>query len=1578
MAESRGGSDKPNTVDRERVRAQMRVWQDRVLDLTKSNPLIGLNRSRVTKLRVTSPDAVTLFSRLAVDETTLKLPRVRKRSSGRTEPDQDSLLDGEEAFEWVVNPGDITFDAKAAELLRALKRLHDNARTTVEERGVTTLHLTFGALRWRDELFGDSVSPLWMVPCELENKGPDAPLRLRAVDEEAQINPALEYCLRERHKIRLPELVEDPDATSLTRLLRDVRELVREQHWDVTDEVWLSTFSFESLVIYRDLKALADVAVDHQVVATLARAVPAVGASEALGDDLDSTSPSSGVPIPVLSTDSSQLAALTVAATGRHVVVHGPPGTGKSQTIANLIADALSNNRKVLFVSAKMAALNVVHGRLKELGLQHFCLEAHSTKAGKQKIIDELRRTLEHEAVSDSSALDRDLQGLLRVREQLNAYARDLHKKIEPLSTTVHRAHGRLAQLHGTPDVRGPIPWPNPLTASREELNGCVEVLEELAANAATFDHRASHPWRGFAIEQFGVSEEEAIDAALRDVIQTCDRILAAATQLESLMTGAQDLSVREWMSLREPLLALSNTPELPKCWYERSVGELEAIEALFREGSSKKKELDTLDNDLRQVTVKPPSELVTVLADVRGRFRSWHAPLLLSFWRWRREARGAFRTGIRFSRRQCEVVLQMAARAVELQEWLQVHGHELGTYTTKPEGGTADELLALADVFSIARLWRQRLSAIGQNPAPVVTINGDVRNAIRDLLAALPTDGRPSQRAFQHVNRHWPHGFAGDAGTDDAPVPALLRRCGALVDSQHDVRDWVRLHRVLERCAARELSPFLESLGTVSAAIAPRVFQKRFWRLWVSAALEQHPSLTDFTQVKGADLLEKHRLLDERVRRLAVARAQQAASAPATRVKLAQDVPDTEVGILRYELQKKRRVKPLRKLFAEIPYVLQALKPCLLMSPISVSTYLNAKALRFDVVVFDEASQLPTAEAIPAILRAGQVVVAGDSNQLPPTSFFETSLIGDDDSGEAGDVDAQPVPLDSLLDDCVAIVPTFHEAHLRWHYRSRDERLIKFSNHFFYEKRLITFPAATPQQAGQGVRFVSVPDGIYDRGRSRTNRTEARVVARLAMEHFTQFPDRSLGIVALGLSQREAIEDALSEALANRPDLLPFFDTARDEAVFVKSLENVQGDERDTMLISVGYGRDENGGISMNFGPINADGGWRRLNVLVTRAKWECILVSSLRASDLAAINANNRGAVSLRAFLEFAERNGELPAEPAVVTEGETNDFEDAVRAALLDRGFSVDAQVGASQYRIDLAVRDRRDATKYVLGIECDGASYHSSRTARDRDLLRQQVLRGMNWRIHRVWSTEWFYERERAVDGILRSIEQAEHRPATEGVSVPVTESTEPPPNVGRQAKPAEVPRKYEAGVPYQVYCPDQRLNRDHLLQRTYTTVLARTIGELVAVEGPIHYDFLLERLKHLHGIERAGSNVQANIKQAIRQAMRWETIAHDPRSPFYRCQAHPLQRFRIGPDGVSRGIDQIAPEELALAVLYMVEDQFGVSEERAPSVIARLFGTERLWTENAAAIRSVIDDLVSKGTLRRSGTQLYLA
>ncbi|MFN3325946.1 MAG: DUF3320 domain-containing protein [Bryobacteraceae bacterium] len=1543
-----------------------------MLDLTKSNPLIGLNRSRVSKLQVIKPEGDTLFARFVVEQNQLRMPLVRKRAG---QPEQPSLLQPDQDPDLVVEPGDVTFDAKPLDIMRRLRRIRDNARTTMEERGVTTLYLTFGALRWKDELLGDSVSPLWMVPCEFEEKGPDAPLRLCPADEDSQINPALECYLRERHKIELPDIPEEADAQALAETLRHVRLAVQEQKWEVTNEVWLSTLSFESLVIYRDLRALTDLAAANPTVVALSRASAAAGKSEALPQGLDSLPTPATVPIPVLPTDSSQLEALTQSALGRHVVVHGPPGTGKSQTIANLIVDALARNKKVLFVSAKMAALNVVYERLKELGLQRFCLEAHSTKAGKQKIIDELRRTLEAETAYDGDALDRELQALLRVREELNAYARELHTPVQPLGLSVFRANARLAQIWRFADVCGPLPWPNPLDASRDKLDECIRALEELAANSETFDQGTAHPWYGFAPTTFGVAEQESLASCFKALAEFNRKVTPAADTLECLIPGARLLSIHEWNLLKAALGAIAETDRLPKGWWEKSDAELSKLAQLFADAAGRRDELDRLVGEIEKSIKGALEDVAGLLGPAEDRFKGWHSILRPGYWRWRKDVQAHLLC--EFTRARVATLCAQCRRALEIEHWFTKHRPQIAHYLEPGVAETSGVLRGISQSFTAASLLKRGLALVGKDALPALSINVESRNAAKGIPDQI--SNAIVVAAVHRLDSDWPLGFVRDMIASRAPLPELFARAATLLASMQRARERVLLNRALQQCASLGLSPFLASFGSESAADAPQMFERRFLNLWLSTAIDRSQALSEFTEAKGNNLLEKFRNLDARVRQLAVGRAQMTASAASARVRAAEEIPEnaSEVGILRRELQKRKRIKPLRKLFAEIPHVLQALKPCLLMSPISVSTYLRPDVFHFDLVVFDEASQLPTAEAIPAVLRSSQVVVAGDPKQLPPTSFFEASLTTEeeeeDDDGASGQV-----PLESFLDDCVAVVPVFQEVHLRWHYRSRDERLIKFSNHFFYDNRLITFPAANPNAAAQGVRFVHVKEGVYDRGRSRTNRLEARAVATLAREHFECHPERSLGIVALNLSQKEAIEDAISELKLDRPDLAPFFDHNRDSTVFVKSLENVQGDERDTMIISVGYGRNQAGGFTMNFGPIVRDGGWRRLNVLVTRARWECILVASVRALDFANVNPNNRGAVALRDFLEFSERNGELPAEVPVLTNAETNEFEEAVRAALIDRGLKVDMQVGASRYRIDLAVRDPRDDRRYLLGIECDGATYHSARNARDRDLLRQLVLQRMGWRIHRVWSTEWFHDREQAIGNIFRSVEQAQRTPITHAVYAPPTSTpSNPEPRAGSQPA-SELPRQYKAGIPYSVYQPSRRLSRDHLLDASHTRTLSRTIADVVKIEGPIHREMVIERLKQIHNVARMGSNVQANIERALRDGETSRTIARDPRLSFYYEPGHQLESFRLPVDSVRRPIEYIAPTEIALAILYLVEDQFGVIEESLPQAVARLFGIDRLRAEGADQIRAVIEDLVAKGSLRRAGIQVHLA
>jgi very-short-patch-repair endonuclease len=461
-------------------------------------------------------------------------------------------------------------------------------------------------------------------------------------------------------------------------------------------------------------------------------------------------------------------------------------------------------------------------------------------------------------------------------------------------------------------------------------------------------------------------------------------------------------------------------------------------------------------------------------------------------------------------------------------------------------------------------------------------------------------------------------------------------------------------------------------------------------------------------------------------------------------------------VAVIRREAAKKRGHKSLRKLLGEAGAAVQALRPVFMMSPISVAQFLEPGAVEFDLLIIDEASQVRPVEALGSIARARQIVVVGDDKQLPPTNFFDVQLERDEDES-AEDQGVEVGDLESVLGLCCAQGLTTRM--LRWHYRSQHESLIAVSNREFYDSKLFIVPSPAPDSEELGLHFRHIANGHFDRGGARTNREEARAVAQRVIDHAERRPHETLGVGAFSVAQRDAVLDELEVLRRQRPQLEPFFAESGAEPFFVKNLENIQGDERDVIFISIGYARDKSGYMAMSFGPLQRDGGERRLNVLISRARKRCEVFSSITADDVDLERARSRGAAALKTFLKYAQHR--ILDVASATGRDYDSEFERQVGEAVRGLGYEVDSQVGIAGFFIDLAVKDPAQPGRYLLGIECDGAAYHSSRSARDRDRLRQAVLEDRGWTIHRIWSTDWFQRPEDQLRRTLAAIEHARY-------------------------------------------------------------------------------------------------------------------------------------------------------------------------------------------------------------------------
>ncbi|HEY1013903.1 MAG TPA: DUF4011 domain-containing protein, partial [Herpetosiphonaceae bacterium] len=1222
------------------------------------------------------------------------------------------------------------------ELFTRLLRIQTAAEDFIQEQGVNVLFLALGFLHWFEDERTDKLrrAPLLLVPVQLKRGGANGgTFRLEYSGDELGQNLSLALKLKNDFGIELPPYVADlaADADELPALGQFFQavsqSIAKQERWRVKrDEICLGFFSFGKYLMFHDLDPAVWPAdkqpADHPILGQLLGAgfgeQPPAYDEQVRIDEVLGRQPVHFV----MDADSSQTRAILEAGAGRSLVIQGPPGTGKSQTIANIIAECLGQGKTVLFVAEKMAALDVVKSRLDKARLGDAVLELHSRKAIKLTLIRELERTLSQGApqVPDSAE---ETQALAALRAELNRHCDTVNAPVGASGVPFINALGHYLQLRR--ETAAPPTW------SFEPMRGWTfneylrqrQTVGDMARQLDTMGRPSSNLFWGSARTGFSPLDAEQAQAWLGQALALAQQAARVGAPLAKQLGFTEPLALRNLGRLSDILDRLGAAPDLAgaRLAAPEWLAEAEAIRALLGAGQRMA--------DLR-------AQYAGVLAESAWEqdLRADRQQLARYGGKWWRRWAGGYRQLLGRLQQLSPAPLPadpgalaaMVDAVLEFQYHRNVYQHYaalgpplFGARWLGPAsdwaalGQLSEWLVALHGEVRGGQLPPQAASFLAANPQPAA-----LRSASAELRAAAQHYEQRIEQITQGLALDQRYPLAELAQRDLPRLNELLAGWSQRLDEMYAIS---RFNQLSIELAQAKLGEIAEQAAhwEQSGADFLQAFDWTWYKGLVGQAYADHPQLSQFDRVKHESLVLAFRDLDR-----ASLRTNQAELAASLSAKLPSLHHAGEMDTVRREINKKRRHLPIRRLLHEASKAIQRIKPVFMMSPISIANFLPPGRLEFDVVIFDEASQIKAVDAFGAILRGRQLIVVGDTRQMPPTDFFNREVDLDDDDNLTSDIE-------SILAMCRA--RGMQERFLTWHYRSRHESLIAVSNMEFYDNRLVIFPSPGGNAGATGLVFRHVPGTTYDRGGKRTNAEEARQVALAVARHAAARPQVSLGVVAFSMAQREQIQIEIEQLRRESPALERFITANQGEPFFIKNLENVQGDERDVIFISVGYGRGASGRIDRNFGPINREGGERRLNVLITRAKLGMEVFSSFRADELELDGAAKHGPRALKRFLSYAESGAlGLPRESGRPAD---SPFEREVLRALHERGYEAEPQVGSAGYFIDIAVRDPDAPGRYVLAIECDGASYHSAQSARDRDRLRQSVLEGLGWRFHR---------------------------------------------------------------------------------------------------------------------------------------------------------------------------------------------------------------------------------------------------
>ena len=1579
------------------------LWERRLLDLSLRNNLLNI---RITKntLQLIPANLSCLEDALADGEEF----RILHRPADWESPAMDfgiysSIPESDPMVGFInseLSQKRLRFYLPENDLGKALTHLYRSSRTSIEENGANTLYLALGLLKWYETPSSERprYAPILLLPVEIIRKSAAKGYVIRSREEETMMNITLLEMLRQNFGISisgLDPLPTDESGVNVKLIYSIIRNSIKNQRkWDVEEQAILGIFSFNKFIMWNDIHNNANKLVQNKIVSSLINGkIEWEAATEEIdATDMDKQVSPADIVLPIIA-DSSQLEAIYEAVHDKTFILHGPPGTGKSQTITNIIANALYKGKRVLFVAEKMAALSVVQNRLAAIGLAPFCLEIHSNKTKKSAVISQLKETTEIIRQTPPEEFRKEAERLLNLRAELNQYIEALHKEY-PFGVSLYDAiiHYQSVDVESCFD----IPQAYLDTLDKDTFAQWEDAIELLVRTANACGHPYQHPLTGISITEYSSAVKEGSSQLLTgfiDLLTTIRQkldvfsILLKDTDIHPTRKDFQTIShiIRRILDIPELTPGLLTLPLL-----NETLNEYRKVVVHGQKRDEQRKEIETgFTQEILSINAKQ------MLAEWNRVSGQWFLPRYFG----QRKIRKAINV-YALKTIETEDIKPLLHRIIRYQEEAEAVRKYIGQLPSlfgRP--GKNEDWNTIEQIIDDMTSLHSHLLNYAKDIAKV--------SQIKQNLSVQLTEGI---QTFRDIHAHSFNELYQLADTLTATEKKLSGMLGISIEELYtDSADWITIALSKARTWKENLDKLkdwyqwlqayqtLHSLGigfiateykekNIPTGQLTDSFRKSFYQAAIRYIIAKEPTLELFNGKIFNDIIAKYKQIsakfEETTQRELFARL--ASNIPSFTHEAIQS---SEVGILQKNIRNNARGISIRKLFDQIPTLLSRMCPCMLMSPLSVAQFIDTDADKFDLIVFDEASQMPTYEAVGAIARGKNVIIVGDPKQMPPTSFFSVNTI-DEDNIEMED-------LESILDDCLAL--SIPSKYLLWHYRSKHESLIAFSNSEYYDNKLMTFPS--PDNIESKVRIVNI-NGYYDKGKSRQNRAEAQAVVdeiarRLRSEELRK---KSIGVVTFSIVQQALIEDLLSDLFIFYPELETLA-LECDEPLFIKNLENVQGDERDVILFSVGYGPDAEGRVSMNFGPLNRAGGERRLNVAVSRARYEMIIYSTLRSDMIDLNRTSSIGVAGLKRFLEYAEKGTRSTISSVTRQLSETTaSIETIIADRLRSLGYTVHTDIGCSGYKIDIGIVDTENTSNYQLGIICDGKNYKRTKTARDREIVQNNVLKALGWDIYRIWTMDWWEKPDEVMATIQEAIARKKSSKvgsmtATEINSTP-TEVTEPAPTTQMtnneisfvlKASPV-APEKQAASVlstqnrieqkykfakitPYS-YSPE-----DFFFTDSYSILLSQ-IRKIMESEAPISKSLLCKKILSEWGISRLGTRVEAQIETALDTLNIYRTEYEGLVfcwNDKEQCASYSIYR----PVSDREAID-IPPEEIANAIRQLLTDSISLPAADLIKACAQQFGFARMGSNIDAAMQRGIREAVKRNYAKIENERVTIA